>query len=300
MRFFSLGLAAVALGASAASAQSTTDAATLSINTAAAATVSRPTVGFNSASTARIISTDTEAPSSAVASAASSSTPAASVPYYNVSALPSTVSDAPRTASSNFTLPKPDATAAWNPALVVQSSNPYVMQVVDTADMPTINWNLLNHTQQQRQIICDQQTSFCQTAGCKEAGATIKDNFCNVDTMATKCSCTKGDANLQQYNWPVQFADCTGRSTTCTDDCMKPGGTTAERTACRDSCHQNFASTCGLPGQYAANYAVDKESQKPKLGMIQGGTAADSVSRVAVSSALVGTLAVAAVIALSA
>lgn len=296
MRFLSVGLAAVIAGASTVAAQSTTDPSTLSINTAVAATVSRPTEAYNSATTERIISTDTAPSSSSVSTPASSSTPAPAVSSFDVSSLPSTISSTARTASSNFTLPTPDATATWNPALVIQNSSPYVLTAVDTADIPTINWNLLNHTQDQRQLICDQQTQFCQTAGCKDADATIKDNFCNVDTMATKCSCTKGDANLQQYNWPVQFADCTGRSTACTDDCLKPGGSSAERVACREACQKSFSASCGLPGQYAANYAVDKSSQKPKLAMIQGGTAADSVGRIAFSSALVASLAIAAAV----
>jgi len=56
---------------------------------------------------------------------------------------------------------------------------------------------------------------------------------------------------------------------------MQPGGTTAERQACKTACNSQFSDTCGYPGQYAANYAVDKDGQSPAFTMIQGGTAGD-------------------------
>lgn len=67
---------------------------------------------------------------------------------------------------------------------------------------------------------------------------------------------------------------------------MLPGGTTAERTACREACNKNFGGTCGFPNQYSANYAVKKEGDKPKFAMIQGGTAGDGALslRVALTS----------------
>lgn len=118
--------------------------------------------------------------------------------------------------------------------------------------------------------------------------ANAQENFCNVDTMGTACRCTKGASNLDQWKWPVQFADCLRRGTTCRQACTLPGGTTPERTACRNACTSAFGSTCGFPNQYGANYAVSNVNSKPKLAMIQGGSAAGAMSLRAAAGAVAG------------
>jgi len=57
--------------------------------------------------------------------------------------------------------------------------------------------------------------------------------------------------------------------------CQQPGGTTQSRTACKNACNNSFTTSCGSPGQYSASYAVNKVNDKPKLSLVQGGTAAD-------------------------
>ncbi|CEH16556.1 hypothetical protein CBOM_06494 [Ceraceosorus bombacis] len=240
------------------------------------------------ATTPRILSTDT-AFTPPVTSSASGTipTPQATVKSFDWSSAASAAatSAANRTASSNFTLPSATATAPWVANLVVQQSNPYVFQQLDTTDLPTLNWNLANETVINREAICAQQTKFCATAGCAEEGAVIKENFCDVQNLGTRCTCDKGATNLSQYKWPVQFADCLNRATACGDACALPGGTTAARTACKKACQSNFRETCGLPGQYSANYAVNKQGDKPNLKMIQGGSAGDSANAVRTSVA---------------
>ena len=258
----------------AAPASSTYDAATLSINTAVAATVSRPTFVPNTGSTAIPISTDT-AQTPNVYSASGTIQPAVSVPTFNVSSVAPSSSASVRTASSNFTLPSATATATWPANFVIQGSNPYSMQSVETTDLPTFYWSLQNESTTSRELICAQQTKFCDTAGCAEEGAMVNVNFCNTETMGTRCTCDKGSSNLQQWKWPVQMSDCLTRGSACNNACMQPGGTTAERQACKTACNSAFSDTCGFPGQYAANYAVDKENQKPGMTMVQGGTAGD-------------------------
>lgn len=157
-----------------------------------------------------------------------------------------------------------------------------MVQNIALQDMPSFKYSLVDEDLSYRQLVCDQQTQFCKTAGCAEAGATIDQNFCNVETMGVRCTCNKGSSNLQQWKWPVQMADCLRRGAQCKQSCLIPGGTTQERTACRDACNNNFGATCGRPDQYSSSYAVDKESQKPGMTMVQGGTASGALSLKAV------------------
>lgn len=133
---------------------------------------------------------------------------------------------------------------------------------------------------------------FCAAAGCDDPDAKLN-NFCETKYMGVVCSCSKGASRLQQYQWPVMLADCQGRNTACRDACIKPGQGVADQNKCLDVCSQNFGSTCGKPGQYAANYAVGKKGDKPSYTVVQGGTAQNSalgknVGKVSV--ALVATL----------
>ncbi|PWN33759.1 uncharacterized protein FA14DRAFT_161448 [Meira miltonrushii] len=228
--------------------------------------------------------------SSSASSAASSSTGSASASGNSTSSL---------TASSNFTLPNPTASATFPPGFVMQSSVPFVYTDVDTANLPKINYSLLNETVAQRQIICSQQTKFCSTAGCADADAKIKENFCDVDTMAIMCTCTKGSTNLKQWNWPAQFQDCLRRGNTCTNACQLPGGTTQARNDCKDACTKSFGGTCGFANQYSANYAVSKPGQKPNLQMVQGGTAGNGAMSMNVASGAVLSVAAIAALVLS-
>lgn len=224
------------------------------------------------------------AQSSSGSSVAATTTPSASDV---VSSIPASIPSDTRTASSNFTLPVPAATATLPANFVMQSSTPFIFTDVDTDNLPTINYSLLNETQAQREIICAQQTKFCSTAGCADEDAKIKDNVCNVDTMGVMCTCTKGSSNLQQWKWPVQFQDCLRRGTTCANACALPGGTTQSRNDCKTACQASFGGTCGFPNQYAANYAVSKANQKPSFSMIQGGSAGNGATSVGVASASV-------------
>ena len=85
---------------------------------------------------------------------------------------------------------------------------------------------------------------------------------------------------MEQYQWPVMLADCQGRNTACRDACIKPGQGVEDQNKCLNVCSQNFGSTCGKPGQYAANYAVRKEGEKPSYVIVQGGNAQNSAKGV--------------------
>lgn len=120
--------------------------------------------------------TSAAAPASSAASSSSSSSVA---PSSVASAAPSSAS-----ASSNFTLPAGATTASWPAGLVLQSSVPYTMPPalnVATLGQAAIDYRLANMSESYRQSLCDRQTQWCTTAGCVEAGATINDNFCDVN-----------------------------------------------------------------------------------------------------------------------
>jgi hypothetical protein len=154
----------------------TTDVRTLSIDTDIAKTIQRYTMGPGG-STPVFISTDTSFVPPVTSSASGTILPTLNpVPSFDMSSAAAAAASSGalnRTASSNYTLPSATATATPGPGFVVQQSNPYVMQVVDPKDLPKMNFNLANETEVRRQVICGQQTKFCATAGCAEAGATI-------------------------------------------------------------------------------------------------------------------------------
>lgn len=156
----------------------------------------------------------------------------------------------------------------------------------DDLDLPDFSYSLGNESLSTRQALCDRQTRFCGTAGCKQTGATVKENFCNVDTLAARCSCSKGDSNLDQSNWPVQLADCQNRANACIEACWAPATSVQKRNSCRDTCDKTFRQSCGTPGMVSANYAVSKESQKPSGKLIQGGSASGALHAVKASGGL--------------
>ncbi|CDS00720.1 uncharacterized protein SPSC_04586 [Sporisorium scitamineum] len=191
----------------------------------------------------------------------------------NVSILPSSVPAVSSSASSNYTLPNPTATGTFASIPTLQSK-PYQIVFADTSDLPTYNWNLATNSSsdQVKTALCASQMQFCQTAGCNQTDAKLT-NFCEIKYMGVACSCSKGASRLEQYQWPVMLADCQGRNTACREACIKPGQSVEDQNKCLDVCAQNFGSTCGKPGQYAANYAVKKEGDKPSYTVVQGGTA---------------------------
>lgn len=136
-----------------------------------------------------------------------------------------------------------------------------------------VYYSLTNESAGTRASICAQQTAFCAKAGCATAGATVKENFCNSDTMASRCSCTKGDSNLPYYHWPVALADCTNRALACSMGCTSPQVSTADKASCQSDCNTMLRATCGTPGQIAADYTTSSVSDTPSLGYVQGETA---------------------------
>lgn len=236
------------------------------------------------------------ASSSVVSSAASSSsaaTSSVSTTSFNVSAVATgtATSLAVSSASSNYTLPSASQTATWPSGLAIQSSVPYNLASVDLDDLdiPTFYYNLINETQSYREDLCTRQVKFCSTAGCASAssGATIKENYCTVTTMATRCSCSSGDSNLPQYHWPVELADCQNRASACTSACMQIT-TISDQSTCKTNCQNVFRNSCGLPGQIAADYSTEKANDTPEYSYIQGGTASSGAMSGRRVAALVG------------
>ncbi|PWN47504.1 hypothetical protein IE53DRAFT_390360 [Violaceomyces palustris] len=217
--------------------------------------------------------------------------PLTSSTSYDVMAIPSNLPNVTRTASSNFTLPSPVAVATFTSLPKIDSS-PYQVVLANQNGLPTFEWNLAAESvsQSQKQQICDSQVSFCATSGCSDPKAKLT-NFCETEYMGTACYCSSGSSRLSQYNWPVMLADCRGRNIACKDACLKPNSGTVDKNKCTQACDANFGNNCGNPGQYAANYAVRKEGQKPNYEIIQGGTAANSASPLLASHSAIVLLA---------
>lgn len=98
-------------------------------------------------------------------------------------------------------------------------------------------------------------------------------------SLATRCTCNKGDSALSQYQWPVQMADCQNRASACTQSCWDPATTSIEnRQSCLSTCSSTLRDSCSTPGQVAANYAVSKRGQTPSYVIVQGGTASGAAS----------------------
>ncbi|CAO1622436.1 unnamed protein product [Sympodiomycopsis kandeliae] len=229
----------------------------------------------------------TSSPSSSSSQSQSQSSPSSS----------SASSSAPvQQASSNFSLPGGAVTAAWPSGLVLQTSVPYQMEDVDLKDidLPKFSYHLANESVATRKSLCARQTSFCSTAGCTNPDKShLSENFCNEDTLATRCTCSKGgESNLQQSNWPVQLADCQNRANACSQACWSPNVSIQDRNSCRNICDKTFRQSCGTPGMVSANYAVDKESQKPSGNLIQGGDASGSLGHLRDMMSTVGLMAV--------
>ncbi|KAJ1032589.1 hypothetical protein NDA16_000612 [Ustilago loliicola] len=211
----------------------------------------------------------------------------------DVSALPPSIPPLTATPSSNYTLPNATTTGTFS-SIPTLRSQPYQIVFADNSGLPVYKWNLATNSSsdQSKEALCASQMQFCATAGCNETDAKLT-NFCETKYMGVACSCSKGVSILQQYQWPVMLADCQGRNTACRDACIKPGQGVADQNKCLDVCSQNFGSTCGKPGQYAANYAVGKKGDKPSYTVVQGGMAQNSALGMnvgKVSVALVATL----------
>lgn len=233
---------------------------------ASAGVIAQSSSGSSSSSSAATSSSTNTSASSASSSSSSSTSAQSQTP----------------TASSNYSLPSPSATASWPAGLVLQSSVPYQLPTMDwdelATELPEFSYHLANESLSTRQSICNRQTSFCATAGCADSTATVKENFCNVETLAARCSCSKGDSNLDQANWPVQLADCQNRANACSSACWSPATSVEKRNSCRDTCDKTFRQSCGTPGMVSANYAVAKESQTPSYTLIQGGNASGALT----------------------
>lgn len=293
--------ASPASSAAAASSVATSVASAASSVPATSAPNSAPTnaaiSGSDSAATSTIASDPISSPAYAAGTVTYVPPPLpSSTAVINVSALPSSLPALNATASSNYTLPSATATGVFPtlPSLQGQS-NPYQIVFANTAGLPTYNWNLAlnSSSEQSKTALCASQMQFCAKAGCNDTEAKLT-NFCETKYMGVACSCSKGASRLEQYQWPVMLADCQGRNTACRDACVKPGQSVADQDKCLDTCAQNYGSTCGKPGQYAANYAVGKEGAKPSYTIVQGGTAQNGA--LAKSAGMAGVVAVAALV----
>ncbi|TKY85050.1 hypothetical protein EX895_006130 [Sporisorium graminicola] len=265
---------------SSAAASVATTAATSPSSAAAASSSALPTSAITTASGSDAPATSTIAsdPVSSPAYAAGTVTYIppplpSSASVINVSILPSSVPGISSSASSNYTLPNPTATGTFA-SIPTLLSKPYQVVFADNSGLPVYNWNLATNSssEQSKTALCTSQMQFCQTAGCNQTDAKLT-NFCETKYMGVACSCSKGASRLEQYQWPVMLADCQGRNTACRDTCIKPGQSVEDQNKCLGVCAQNFGSTCGKPGQYAANYAVRKEGDKPSYAIVQGGNA---------------------------
>lgn len=274
------GQAAPASSAAASVATSLASSATFASSVSAPTSAITAASGSDAPATSTIASDPVSSPAYAAGTVTYIPPPLpTSVSHIDVSLLPSSVPAIAATPSSNYTLPNATATGSFS-ALPTLQSKPYQIVFADTSGLPSYNWNLASNSSsdQAKTALCASQMQFCQTAGCTDTDAKLT-NFCETKYMGTACSCSKGASRLEQYQWPVMLADCQGRNTACRDACIKPGQGVADQNNCLANCAQNFGSTCGKPGQYAANYAVRKQGDKPNYVIVQGGTAQNSAMR---------------------
>ncbi|PWZ03077.1 hypothetical protein BCV70DRAFT_197311 [Testicularia cyperi] len=293
-------------------ASSAAAAAATSATAAAAAASAASSSSINTIAVTTPTGSDAVAPTQATTSAIVSPAYAAGTVTYipdplpsstsiiDVTSLPSTVPAIDAKPSSNFTLPSATATGTFL-ALPSLTSNPYQVVFADTSGLPHYDWNLAlnSSSSESKTALCASQMRFCQTAGCDTSDAELT-NFCETKYMGVGCYCNKGASRLEQYQWPVMLADCQGRFTSCKDACIKPNQGIADQNSCIQTCQDNYGSTCGKPGQYAANYAVRKSGQKPTYSIVQGGTAQNSAlaSRANAGQLALATLATSALVAL--
>ncbi|KDN51333.1 hypothetical protein K437DRAFT_254921 [Tilletiaria anomala UBC 951] len=163
----------------------------------------------------------------------------------------------------------------WPKSIPLQQSVQYVMPSYDLSKLPKFTWSLANESFTLRTSICGMQVDFCKKAGCDAAvGAKetkVADNFCDQVTLASKCTCSGGISRLQKFQWPVMTQDCRFRGQACRNQCMYGGTLTNQMPSCIAACNNVFGMQCGLPGQMAANYVVNRKGEKPNLVLTQGG-----------------------------
>ncbi|CAD6889008.1 unnamed protein product [Tilletia controversa] len=142
----------------------------------------------------------------------------------------------------------------------------------DSSALPSFSWNLMNTTQTQRDILCVQQKKYCSMSGCEDNSANITLNFCNAQTLGARCACNAGATEMKQSDWPIELADCQGRGLACKATCFQAQYSSNLQT-CQQACDKTYTSTCATDSQFAADYSVMKENDKPSYAMIVGGTA---------------------------
>ncbi|GAA5881011.1 hypothetical protein JCM16303_004635 [Sporobolomyces ruberrimus] len=132
--------------------------------------------------------------------------------------------------------------------------------------LPGYTYNLTEESASTRISICNQTTAFCATSGCVKSGATIKNNFCNADTMGWNCECNDGDSRLQPLTVPVNTYDCRLRTAACLDQCSNPKASppVQNQGQCKNACNYILGSTCGTSNQVLPLYEVKSYNSKPK------------------------------------
>ncbi|GAA5886625.1 hypothetical protein JCM6882_005837 [Rhodosporidiobolus microsporus] len=164
------------------------------------------------------------------------------------------------TTSSTFSIPtfaSPTAASAF--------STPSASALA--VSLPGYLYNLTMENEATRVSICNQTTSFCESAGCSKDNAEVKKNFCNPDTMGWNCECSKkADANMNTLAVPVNTYDCRLRTAACLDQCTNPAASPAvsSLSACRQACNYVLGSTCGTSNQVLPEYQVKKYDSEPK------------------------------------
>ncbi|KAK0553525.1 hypothetical protein OC846_000847 [Tilletia horrida] len=156
--------------------------------------------------------------------------------------------------------------------LAVAAAATVAMAQSNTTGLPTFSYTLLNETDIEKGVLCQQQTKYCAMSGCQDANANITINFCNNQTMASRCACGTGATIITQSSWPIEFADCRNRGLTCKQTCFQLQYA-SNLQSCQAACDQAYTATCATPGQIAADYSVMKQGDKPSYALITGGTA---------------------------
>jgi hypothetical protein len=122
-----------------------------------------------------------------------------------------------------------------------------------SADLPSFTFVLTSLPVGERDNLCAQNKGFCITSCGAEKPPM---NFCNSTTMGWGCGCINKVPDYLGYQWPINYAHCTGSQAACQKAC------TAGNNACFAACAKTWGG-CGSPSQPPAYYQVSDIAQIP-------------------------------------
>ncbi|KAG9301192.1 hypothetical protein G9A89_012575 [Geosiphon pyriformis] len=134
--------------------------------------------------------------------------------------------------------------------------------------IPPFVYNLTMKPTTERQALCAANKAYC-TSTCGGDEKQAPRNFCNVTTLGWGCGCLQHIPNFEAQEWPINYADCSGRGQACQAVCQSDRVSNVDKGACNTACASTYFSKCGTKDQPAsANYVVEDISITPSYGPI--------------------------------